>query len=291
VIHSRYYDSMKSTSTQRSGGKAADGSINRTLRVLSAVAEHGPITLSALSAITELTPPTLLRTLRLMQDEGFTVQNEDRKWHATMLVWRLGCAVNKTVGMSGATDRVLHELSAAIGETVVYAAFEKGWLTYAGQVEPEKPIRTHISLGGAYRALETQTGHAVLAFLPRAELDSIIDSQAQRPYGQRARQVLYQELVGVAQRGYSTGTGDRWPGVWGAAAPVFDHRSRPIGAVGVSVPVTGTREVPETADKIVHGVTAAAGRLTAEIGGPAELPPSPLLPGTSGSRRHTGRTG
>lgn len=262
---------MKPDSTQRKG---ADGSINRTLRVLTAVCEHGPATLSALAGITGLTPPTLLRTLRLMQDEGFALQDEDRKWHATMLVWRLGCAVNDSVGVHRTTERVLRDLVERIDETVVYAAFENGWLTYAGQAEPDKPIRTHIPLGGAYRALETQTGQAVLAFLPRAEVDALVDGHADRPYGSRARQALHRELLEVARRGYSTGGGDRWPGVWGAAAPVFDRGGRPIGAVGVSVPATG---VPDKAEAMVQEVTAAARRLTAELGGPADLPLSPLL--------------
>ncbi|MEU7874578.1 IclR family transcriptional regulator [Dactylosporangium sp. NPDC049140] len=269
-----YDDSVKSDSAQRNSVPAADGSINRTLRVLSAVCEHGPITLSGLSSITGLTPPTLLRMLRLMRDEGFAAQDEDRKWHATMLMWRLGCAVNDSIGVHKATDRILRELTERIDETVVFATYEDGWLTYAGQAEPDKPVRTHIPLGGHYGALETVTGHAVLAWLTRVEIEKIVEAQAVTAYTPQARQALFQELVGVAQRGWASGTGDRWPGVWGAAAAVFNHRGRPVGAIGVSVPGSG---VPDNATAIAAEVVTAAARLSAELGGPARLPITPLL--------------
>ncbi|TDV56533.1 DNA-binding IclR family transcriptional regulator [Actinophytocola oryzae] len=242
--------------------------------MLTAVCEDGPLTLTALSGTTGLTPPTLLRTLRLMRDEGFVVQDEDRKWHATILVWRLGCAVNDSIGLHRITDRVLRELAEVIDETVVYATFENGWLTYSGQAEPDKPVRTHIPLGGHYGPLETRTGHAVLAWLTRAEVDKIIEAQATTAYTPHARKALYQELLDVALRGYASGTGDRWPGVWGAAAPVFNHRGQPVGAVGVSIPTGG---VPDNGEAIAAKVSAAAQQLTVELGGPAERPASPLL--------------
>ncbi|NKQ52408.1 IclR family transcriptional regulator [Amycolatopsis sp. K13G38] len=264
---------MKSDSTEPSGSPPADGAINRTLRVLSALCEHGPLTLSVLSGTTGLTPPTLLRTLRIMRDEGFAVQDEDRKWHATMLVWRLGCAVNDSIGLRRTTDRVLRDLCERIDESVVFAAFEDGWLTYAGHAEPDKPVRTHVPLGGNYGPLETQTGQAVLAWLPREEIDRIIDRQAPGAYPAGPRQALYRKLVEVAQQGYALGSGDRWPGVWGAAAPVFNHRARPIGAVGVSVP---QETIPDDAPELARAVVDAARRLTAELGGPAQAPLSPL---------------
>lgn len=267
---------MKSDSTQRNN-RPADGAINRTLRVLAAVCEGGPQTLSGLSTVTGLTPPTLLRTLRLMRDEGFVVQDENRRWRATMLMWRLGCAVNESLGMNKMADRMLRQLAESVDETVVFAAFERGWLTYVAQVEPEKPVRTHIPLGGHYAALETVTGHAILAWLPLAEVEEIIASQAQPKYTVQARQTLYRELTEITRNGYASGTGDRWPGVWGAAAPVFDHRGRPIGAIGVSVPKSG---VPANGGTMAAEVVSAARHLTMELGGPDGPPVSPLQPAT-----------
>ncbi|MDN3356362.1 IclR family transcriptional regulator [Actinomadura sp. DC4] len=251
----------------------SDGAINRTLRALIAVCEEGPQTLTALSGRTGLTPPTLLRMLRLMRDEGFVTQDEDRKWRATMLMWRLGCAVKDSTGTGELAERTLRELVEAIDETVVFAAFEGGWLTYVAQAEPDKPVRAHITLGGRYATLDTMTGHAVMAWLPRNEVDEIVKTQAKRAFSAADRRALYQELVETARIGYACGSGDRWPGVWGAAAPVFDHRGRPVGAVGVSIPTTS---VPEHGHAAAEEVARAARRLTERFGGtvPASSLPS-----------------
>jgi DNA-binding IclR family transcriptional regulator len=252
---------------------AADGAINRTLRVLVAVCEGGPQTLTELSARTGLTPPTLLRTLRLIRDEGFVDQDRDRKWQATMLIWRLGLAVNRSTTPTAAADKTLAELTESIQETSVYAVFEQGWLTYLSTAEPSKPVRTHIPLGGHYPALDTVTGHAVLAWLRKPDLEATID-HADRQLQPRERQSLYRKLAAVAAAGYATGTGDRWPGIWGAAAPVFSQRGTPVGAIGVSVPA---EESPTNAAVIVREVSAAAQRLTQLLGGDGSLPKSPLL--------------
>ncbi|KAB2378933.1 IclR family transcriptional regulator [Actinomadura montaniterrae] len=247
----------------------SDGAINRTLRVLATVCEAGPQTLTVLSAKTGLTPPTLLRTLRLMRDEGYVTQDEDRKWRATMQMWRLGCAVKDSTGLNELAGRTLGELVAEIEETVVFAAFENGWLTYLAQVEPDKPVRAHVPLGGHYAALDTTTGHAVMAWLPKAEIDAIVRTQARPEFDARARRELYRELAEVAQRGVASGSGDRWPGVWGAASAVFDHRGVPIGAVGVSIPGRGE---PERAGAVSASVLQAARRFTQQLGGTVPAP-------------------
>lgn len=113
----------------------ADGSITRTLRVLTAVCEEGPQTLKTLSEKTGLSSPTLLRTLRLMADEGFVTQQPDRTWRATMLVWRLGHAVNSTIGVAsvarGYTERITHE----VDESSVFAVYENDQVTYSARSE------------------------------------------------------------------------------------------------------------------------------------------------------------
>jgi DNA-binding IclR family transcriptional regulator len=247
----------------------SDGAINRTLRVLGAVCEEGPQTLTVLSARTGLTPPTLLRTLRLMRDEGYVTQDEDRKWRATMLMWRLGCAVKDSTGLNELAERTLASLVDETDETVVFAAFENGWLTYLAQAEPDKPVRAHIPLGGHYAALDTMTGHAVMAWLPKPEIDAIVRAQAKPGFDTRARRELYRELAETARRGYASGSGDRWPGVWGAAAAVFDHRGVPIGAVGVSIPGKGE---PERAETVSVAVLSAARRFTQQLGGTIPAP-------------------
>lgn len=251
-----------------------EGPINRTMRVLTALCEGGPQSLTDLAARVGLTPPTVLRILRIMRDEGFAVQEDRHTWRATMLMWRLGCAVSDSYGMGELTENTLRELSRAIDETVVFAAYADGWVTYAAQVQPAKPVRTHVPLGGRYSLLDTLTGKAVLAWLPPEEAEALIEA-AGPALAARAREALRAELAETGRRRYVSGTGDLWSGVWGAAAPVFGRYGHPVGAVGVSLP---RDDEPPNADEITAQLLEAARRLTQQFGGPPALPRPPSRP-------------
>jgi DNA-binding IclR family transcriptional regulator len=263
----------------------ADGPINRTLRVLTAVCEHGPATLTELSAATDLTPSTVLRMLRLMQDDGFATQVAGKRWRATFRLWQLGCAVNESVGLLGLTDRVLRDLATSVGETAVYAAHEAGSMTYTAVVAPDKPVRSHVRLGGVHGLLETRTGRAVLANLSREDIDRTLLAHPRR-LAPGERQVLYRDLLLTSRRGYAAGVGELWPGVWAAAAPVLDARARPVGAIGVSAPV-GPDGRCANAEVVVAEVIAAARRLSVALGGPERPPVAPLAASLAPPRRRS----
>lgn len=242
----------------------AEGSIARTLRVLEAVCDHGPQTLKTLSERTELAPPTLLRILRLMADEGYVVQEPDRTWRGTMLVWRLGCAVNASVGIFGISREHTDRLTAELDETSVYAVYEQGAVTYAAHSEPVKPVRAHVRLGQRYGLLAVSTGQAVLAHLDESYVEQAMAEQAANGDKRSAREVGVL-LTEIRERGYAAGPGVRWPELWGCAAPVFDATGEPVGALGVSIP---TARADEIRDTVVEAVLREADAMSARLGRP-----------------------
>ena len=249
----------------------SEGSIVRTLRVLRAVCEGGPQTLKALSEATDLTPPTVLRILRLMADEGFVVQQPDRTWRGTMLVSRLGHAVNATVGLSTIAQQFTDRITAELDETSVFAVYEDGVVTYSAHSEPVKPVRAHVRLGRGYPLLTTVTGQAVLAWLPPERIEQAIDEHfAHNGQGFASREEVYARLAEIRRQGHASGVGVRWPEVWGAGAPVFGPSGAPVGALGVSIPVVRVAKKPTATIEVVR---KAAADLTAQLGG--HVPPPP----------------
>jgi DNA-binding IclR family transcriptional regulator len=245
-------------------GPVADGPINRTLRLLVALCEGGPQTLSALAAETGLSPPTVLRFLRLMRDEGFAVQDENREWRATLLVFRLGCAVVDRDGWGTAVDRVLRQLAADLGETAVYAVYDEGWATYVAQAEPTRTVRTHIPIGSRWPTPDVLTGRCMLACLPVEERERAIAlhwsaRRRKGPDGERLRR----ELDEIARVGYAAGEGEVWHGLWGAAVPVLGRFGELVGAIGISVP--GERRSRDTT-QLIEALCAAGRTLGAERG-------------------------
>ncbi len=244
----------------------AEGSIARTLRVLEAVCDHGPQTLKALSERLELAPPTLLRILRLMADEGYVVQQADRTWRGTMLVWRLGCAVNTSVGLLAISREYTDRLTAALDETSVYAVYEQGAVTYAAHSEPIKPVRAHVRLGQRYGLLAVTTGQAVLAQLDDPSLvEQALAEQAASGYPLDPEQVETM-LAEIRRRGYAAGPGARWPDLWGCAAPVFDATGGVVGALGTSIPTVRAERI---SDQVIASVLQEADAMSARLGRPA----------------------
>ncbi|WP_164477928.1 IclR family transcriptional regulator [Nocardioides pantholopis] len=245
----------------------AEGSIARTLRVLEAVCDHGPQTLKALSERTALAPPTLLRILRLMADEGYVAQEADRTWRGTMLVWRLGCAVNASVGIFGVAREHTDRLTAKLDETAVYAVYEQGAVTYAAHSEPIKPVRAHVRLGQRYGLLAVSTGQAVLAQLDWSYAERAIEEQAAADDKRDPSQVA-QKLADIRANGYASGPGVRWPELWGCAAPVFDATGVVVGALGVSIP---TARIDNIRDGVIEAVLAEAELMSQRLGRPAPI--------------------
>jgi IclR family transcriptional regulator, KDG regulon repressor len=247
------------------GTTMAEGSIARTLRVLEAVCDHGPQTLKALSERTDLAPPTLLRILRLMADEGYVVQEADRTWRGTMLIWRLGCAVNSSVGIFSEAREHTDRLTAKLDETSVYAVYEQGAVTYAAHSEPTKPVRAHVRLGARYNLLQVSTGQAVLAHLDESFVKQAMAEQAANG-DKRTRKKVDAQLAEVRELGYAAGPGVRWPDLWGCAAPVFDATGGPVGAIGVSIP---TSRVDAVKNEVVAAVLREADDMSTRLGRPA----------------------
>jgi DNA-binding IclR family transcriptional regulator len=237
-----------------------EGPINRTLNVLSTICETGPQTLTSLSQRTGLTPPTLLRILRIMREEGFVTQDDNRQWRATMTVWRLGSAVLQERGYGIDVDRVLRSLSSTLDETVVYATYADGWISYIAEAEPPRIVRTSVPIGGRFSPFDTVTGRVILADLDSMDVKDAWDRH--RPKTKRA--TVDADLAEIRERGYAVGEGGgAWPGVWAAAHVVAD-RVGPLGAVAVVYPAS---RKPDDVRPVVAALGDAADRLVDVLGG------------------------
>lgn len=237
----------------------AEGSVTRTLRMLVALCEHGPLTLNEIAGRTGLAPPTALRFLRLMRDEGFATQGDDRLWRATLVPWRLGCAVVDGDGWGALVDDALRAASRALDETVVYAGYDDGFTVYLAMVEPRRDVRTHVTLGARYPAPATITGRCMLAFQPDDEIARVLATHAAGGASARRVKALGAELLTIRGARSASGTGDVWQGLWGAAVPVIGRDGNARGAVGTAI---AGGLAPEHPARVVATLAAAAGSLS-----------------------------
>ena len=216
--------------------------VEKALRVLSAVAENQPISGSQLARDLELDKNAIQRILVTLGHQGWLQQ--DRRAGG----WRLG-PQSLVVGgrYAGALrDRahpVLHDLAAETGETVTLWAVEDDAFTVVDAVESTQTLRGTIPIG--YTASITEGGD-FMAFCDAFTRERLLGEG-----GMPTEQVAM-----VRERGYYV-VDTEYTSTVAVGAPVWDSRPLPVAALLLVAP----------ADRLRGDALAAAGARVAEAAG------------------------
>lgn len=238
----------------------ADGSIKRTMRILRALSLGGPQTLKGLSEEVGHTSSTVLRFLRILQEEGYVEQNPDRTWRATLEVWRIGAAVLARGGWGMRVNETVQEVSRLTGETSIYSLYENGEITYVALGASSHTVRTHIELGTRFHASKMNTGRVILANLAPDEVDApMLEHWGAERWQGAEGDAFRRALTEIRVQGYASAVSRRWPGVLGIAAPVFGPNGNVTGALGISIPPT---RQPENVEQLARLLQDHAARLS-----------------------------
>lgn len=95
----------------------------------------------------------------------------------------------------------------------------------------------NLAVGSRLPAWATSMGRVLLAGLPDAELDRVLDASDIRAYtdkSQTDRQALKKILVGVSANRYASVVEELEPGLQSVAVPIMDRSHRVIGAMNIS---------------------------------------------------------
>jgi DNA-binding IclR family transcriptional regulator len=110
-------------------------------------------------------------------------------------------------------------------------------------------------------------GKAILAFLPDAKVQEILQSSPLTPFTPQTftdRDRLLAEIHKIRQQGYSISVGEWISEAAGVAAPILRQGAEVVGALSISGP--GSRFVPEKVDQYARDVVQAAGQLSQMMG-------------------------
>lgn len=216
-------------------------SLERASALLRALGQAGrPLSAGELAAAVGLPRPTVYRLLQTLCAEGLVAQNGRSFVIGSGVLWlaarRLEQLELRTVGRP-----ILAELRDRTGETVHLGVLEGGQVVYVEKLESPGPIRMASMVGRIVPAHSTALGKAMLAYLPREQVERILEQHGlprRTPNTITDPGRLFQELATVRTRGFSVDNIENEEGIRCVGAPVFDHRGRVAGAVSVSGSVT-----------------------------------------------------
>ena len=106
-------------------------------------------------------------------------------------------------------------------------------------VNSTHPLRYDIAMFQPDTMLWGATGRSVLAFLPPAELEAVLQQPEKSPVTGQDLPLLdefMRQLAAIREAGYVCTRGQKMPGAVGIGAPVFDSSGHVIGSMCITVP-------------------------------------------------------
>ncbi|CAM5711971.1 IclR family transcriptional regulator OS=Streptomyces alboniger OX=132473 GN=CP975_30075 PE=4 SV=1 [Streptomyces alboniger] len=240
-------------------------SVTRSLRVLEAVAQHQPVTVGELTKLFGLPKSTVQRTLVTLAEAGWLRANrkDTTRWEIGARVLAVRPAALQGSSLFAAAREPMIRLRDTVNETIHLSVPDAlHGMVVVDRVDCDHPVRTFHAIGDTSPLHATATGHAVLAHLPKSEVDEFAASTLEG-YGEETitdPEELRVELRRVKERGYALNHNQYRPDVCAIAAPVLDEDGTPLAAVAVSLP--DSRFEPGRLAELGRLVTDTAAEIT-----------------------------
>jgi DNA-binding IclR family transcriptional regulator len=191
---------------------------------------------------------------------------ESGRYRLGLAVYDLGAALSTHFDLHEAVMPPLVELRNRTGETVQVAVLDGREVVYVERLDSPNTLRLFLEVGRRNWAHSTGTGKVLLAHLPEAELNRLLDGwvlEARTPHTILDPRRLYKELREVRRLGYAHNLNESEVGVLSAAAPIRDRSGRVVAAMSVAGP--GQRMEPHL-QVVTYAVMEAAAAASRRLG-------------------------
>lgn len=215
------------------------------LQILNAFdAEHPRMTLTEMASRTDMDRAKARRFLLTLEALGY-VRRSGRDFELTPRVLELGHAFQASNQYRAVIQHYLQDITAEIGESSSLSVLDGTDVVYVVRsAAPHRLMAISLSVGTRLPAAYTSMGRVLLAQLPQANLDSLLQNmelRAHTPHSLVDMEALRKELDQVRQQGYSLVDQELDLGLRSVAAPVFAGNGDLLGAINIS---TNAARVP-----------------------------------------------
>lgn len=267
----------------RAAADPSDGtviqSLDRAINVLKVVASGSGMSLTEIAETSGQSASTAYRILVTLQNHRIVEFDEaSQLWSVGLECFRIGNAFLGRTGLMEQSRPVMQRLMTETGETANLAIMDGTDVVFVSQVETHEPIRAFFRPGTRGQANASGIGKAVLAYLPEARMDAVLENSSMTAFTEKTlieRDSLAAALKCVRARGWAVDDEERTRGMRCIAAPIFNNYGEAIAGISVSGP--SVRVTSDQDQRLGEMVKKAAQEVTAAIGGrrPADLPHQP----------------
>jgi IclR family acetate operon transcriptional repressor len=213
--------------------------LQRGLRLLSLFAanEKG-LSATEIAKLSGLPVSTVHRFLSNLKSAGFLHCDSNGAYQLGIACVSLGQAARGQLDVRRVSLPHLQELNRRTRETVHLTVRHALSAVYVEKLDSPEPLRIHSRIGAAVPLYCTAVGKVLLAYMPEAELEKILDQLEIKRLTENTvgnLQELQTQLQRVLKNGYACDLEEHEAHIRCIAAPVWDH----TGSVNASLSVTG----------------------------------------------------
>lgn len=243
--------------------------VTRALRLLDFLGNsQSGLALTQLSEETHLNSSTAHRLLSTMIGLGYVRQDpRSKKYLLGPSVLHLGQVALAHFDIRSEALGPLRWLAAEVKELANLALLTGNEATYVAQAPGDRFARMFTSLGARVPLYCTGVGKAIMAFMPPAELQAVLNTDPLNAYTVNTITnvlSLRHELEMVRQQMYAVDNEEREVGIRCVAAPIFGPDGAVIAAISVSGP--SGRITPARDEEIGRVVKLAATEISDHFG-------------------------
>jgi IclR family acetate operon transcriptional repressor len=242
----------------------------RTLQVLlSFSAPPHRFSLAEITARMGLDKNQVYRSLKTLEEAGFLRVESDGRFGLTALLSVLGTAAagSQQVSLVDVAAPHLDRLAAETQESLNLFVLAGESAVCVDRRDSPRPVRLNSVLGLSVPLHAGACPQAILAYLPRAEQEHILERLASFPrYTDKTitdPKALRLEISRIRERGYSISDEDVDASARGVGAPLFDHSGSVIGAISLGAPSFRVDDatLSRFGELIVHAARAVSRQL------------------------------
>ncbi|HEY84480.1 MAG TPA: IclR family transcriptional regulator [Chloroflexi bacterium] len=247
---------------------AGTQAVTRAISVLNAFSDDQPEwNLTDLAKTLELNRTTTYRLLTALESFDLVARDPDTERY------RLGSGIIVLAGRALRANPArslgkpeLEKLVAVTGETATLEILSGHEMLVIDEILGDRLMRSALSIGARWPAFAASTGNAVMAYLPAAELEAILQGPLPQLTSKTitSPEALRQRLPRIREDGYAVVAEALEPGFVAVGAPVCNYDGYPVAAISLGGPTIRLTEarIPE----IGVLVREAAARISKQLG-------------------------
>ncbi|SDA62080.1 IclR family transcriptional regulator [Sinorhizobium sp. NFACC03] len=228
---------------RKAGENAAPSSVqvlDRSLALLTVVAEEDGSTLTQLADQTGMAPSTVHRLLTTLAGHGMVMNDPDTgAWTVGLKAFEIGNAYLRFRKLGTISRPFLKGLMEESGETANIGIEEGGDVVFISQVESHAPMRAFFRPGRRGPVHASGIGKAILSTWSDKEIAQLLGGRELAHFTDKTRDTLpalLKDIQEIRHRGWSVDDEEHTLGMRCVAAPIFNEYGETIAGISISGP-------------------------------------------------------